>query len=103
MTKTHDLSPGLSHSRKEHGHGNRTSAGPRRSDSERWPELSIRKVPAASVPFGESISSNGKTVWASFHAGQLVCCGATHDEARDKYAVWIATRPREQDKGTATG
>jgi hypothetical protein len=94
VTKTHDLSPGLSHSRKEHGHGNQTSAGPRRPDSERWPELTVKKVAASSVPFGESISRNGKTVWASYHDDQLIAVGASHDEARDKYATWRATGTR---------
>ena len=46
-------------------HGNKTSWQPRRSDSGRWPELSLRKVPADSVPYGDSISRNGETVWAA--------------------------------------
>jgi hypothetical protein len=75
-------------------HGNKT-AWPHRPDSERFPELSVRKVAADSVPFGESISRNGKTVWAAYHDDRLIAVGATHDEARDKYATWRATRPRE--------
>lgn len=74
-----------------------------RAESERWPELSIRKVEASSVPYGEQVSHNGKTVWAAFHAGAFVCCAPTRDETRNKYAVWYANRPRGQHKGTATG
>jgi hypothetical protein len=59
-----------------------------RPDSERWPELSIRKVPASSVPFGESISRNGRTVWAGYHNGELVAVGATCDQTRAKYKNW---------------
>jgi hypothetical protein len=65
-------------------HGNKTS-WPHRPDSERWPEMSIRKVPVDSVPFGESISRNGRTVWAAYHNDMLIAVGATHDEARGRY------------------
>jgi hypothetical protein len=100
MTKTYASRDG-----KLGSHGNKTS-WPHRPDSERWPELSLRKVPADSVPYGESISRNGHTVWAGFHGDQFVCCGATHDEARAKYIDWDVRQKRgqcEQDKGTATG
>ena len=73
---------------REHGHGNAAS-WPHRPDSERWPELSLRKVPANSVPFGESISRNGRSVWAAYHNDELIAVGATHDEARRKYRDWI--------------
>ena len=61
---------------------------PYRPDSERWPELSIRKV---SVAFGERISRNGQTVWAAFHNGQLVCAANSADAARRKYRDWKAS------------
>jgi hypothetical protein len=85
-------------------HGNKT-AWPHRPDSERFPELSIRKVPADSVPYGESISRNGRTVWAAFHAGEFVCCGATHDEARDQYRDWSIRQSaaRAEAKRKASG
>jgi len=79
---------------KEHGHGNKAS-WPHRPDSERWPGLSLRKVPANSVPFGESISRTGRgTVWAAYHDGQPVAVAGTRDEARAKYASWHRDRER---------
>jgi hypothetical protein len=61
---------------------------PYRPDSERWPEISIRKVPADSAPFGESISRNGRTVCAAYHNDQLITMDATANEARGKYRDW---------------
>jgi hypothetical protein len=52
------------------------------------PELNIVSVKADSVPFGESISRNGRTVWAAFHNGQLAAVAETADAARRKYRVW---------------
>jgi hypothetical protein len=104
--KTHNLGV----TRKAYGdgqfgsHGNRRS-DTRRPDSERWPELSIRKVPASSVTHGESISRNGKTVWAAYDGERFVCAGATADEARRKYqAVKVGERAqaiRDADGDTA--
>jgi hypothetical protein len=46
----------------------------------------VRKVPADSVPFGDSISINGKTVWAAYDArGTLIAIAATASEVRRKY------------------
>ena len=61
-------------------HGNKThSGGPR-------PHIDVRKVSAASVPFGDSISSNGKTLWAAYDAeGRLVAVADTAPKARRKY------------------
>jgi hypothetical protein len=67
---------------------------PHRPDSERWPGMSLRKVPANSVLYGEFASRNGKTCWAAFHDGQLVAVASTHDEARAKYASWHRERER---------
>ena len=72
-------------------HGNKVY--PRRSQAEIHPERSVRKVPADSVPYGESISRNGRTVWAAYHNDVFVCAAATADEARGKYRIWIANRP----------
>jgi hypothetical protein len=47
------------------------------------PEL--RKVPADSVPYGSSISRNGKTVWVAYFAGTLIAVGTTAGEARAKF------------------
>lgn len=58
-----------------------------------WPaspgqHIDVRKVPADSVPYGGSISRNGRTVWAAFDAaGRLVCVAATANEARRKYRL----------------
>src|ERR1700722_13753380 len=64
-------------------HGNRVS-GPRVPLSERRPTMTIRKVPADSVPYGDSISRNGRTVHAAYDGERLVCLGASADEARRK-------------------
>jgi hypothetical protein len=93
MTKVHDLGAGPSHSQKEHGHGNKRS-DTHRPDSERFRELSIRKVQADSVPYGDSISRNGRTVWAAFHSDQLIAVGATVGEARRKYIDWHVEQRR---------
>jgi hypothetical protein len=45
----------------------------------------VRKVPANSVPYGESISHNGLTVWVALDGERVVCVGATSDEVRSKY------------------
>ena len=45
----------------------------------------VRKVPADSVPYGDSISRNGVFVWAAYEGERLVCVAATADEARRRY------------------
>lgn len=65
---------------KEHGHGNRIS--PRSPDRN---QPTIRKVEASTVPYGESISGNGRTVWIALDGERLVCVAATAEEARSKY------------------
>jgi hypothetical protein len=80
MTKIHNLDaqrPGKNHS----------------LGSKNWPHKpnpnadipTVRKVPASSVPYGESISRNGRTVWAAYDGERLVAVGATADEARQSY------------------
>jgi hypothetical protein len=77
-------------------HGNATS-GPRRSISERFPDMSRRKVPADSVPFGESISRNGETVWAAYDGETLVAVAATADDVLTKYKAWWYRREAKQN------
>jgi hypothetical protein len=49
-------------------------------------DIDVRKVPADSVPYGESISTRGDYVWCAYdERGTLVCVAATADEARRKY------------------
>lgn len=57
--------------------------------------LPVRKVPADSVPFGDSISRNGRTVWAGFDGDRVVCIAATSGECRTKWLAWERKR-REQ-------
>jgi hypothetical protein len=45
----------------------------------------IRKVPVDSVPYGASISTNGRTVFAAYDGERLVCVAASATEARRKY------------------
>ena len=46
----------------------------------------VRKVPATSVPFGDSISAHGKHVWVAYAPdGTQVVVAATAEEARFKY------------------
>jgi hypothetical protein len=67
---------------KDDRHGNRISKPPR---SDPHPPT-VRKVPAGSVPYGDSISRNGSSVWAAFNDdGKLICVAATAGEARRKY------------------
>ena len=60
---------------------------------ERRVHIDVRKVPASSVPYGDTISRNGRTVWAAYDGtGTLVAVGATAGEARRKY---LEARKRE--------
>ena len=62
-------------------HGNVSRTTPRKPDV----GLTLRKVPADSVPYGDSISRNGVFVWAAYEGDRLVCVAATADEARRRY------------------
>jgi hypothetical protein len=67
-------------------HGNAGRNKPRRVD----PDAPVlRKVPADSVPYGESISGNGRTVIAAYHGERLVCVAATAEEARRRYRALL--------------
>jgi hypothetical protein len=83
MTKTHDLGD-----KRPDPRGGERAWGPHRPDSERFPAMSVRKVDAATVPYGESVSKNGRVCWAAFHDGEFVCCAATRDECWTKYRDW---------------
>jgi hypothetical protein len=83
MTKVHDISYGETRSQKEHRRG-KDSSGPRRTYAEKYPERSIVKVPADSVPYGTDVSRNGRDVWAVFDYGELLCIAPTAKEARRK-------------------
>jgi hypothetical protein len=90
MTKIHDLSSrGPSKQRGQSSYVYKPDP----------PELSIVKVPADSVPFGESISTNGRTVWAAYHDGELAAVGGTADEARRKWRVWRVRLRRAEGEG----
>lgn len=68
---------------KDDRNANRVTHGPHRPDPH---PPTVRKVPADSVSYGESISLNGKTVWAAYDdAGRLIAVAATADEARHQY------------------
>lgn len=45
----------------------------------------VRKVPANSVPYGESISRNGRTVWVALEGERVVCVAATSADVRRKF------------------
>jgi hypothetical protein len=49
------------------------------------PDRAIRKVPATSVPFGESITRRGGSVWCAYLHGELVGTAASAPEARRMY------------------
>lgn len=80
---------------RDDSHGNKTS-GPRVPLSERFPDMSVRKVPADSVPYGDSISRNGDTVWTAYDGETLIAVAATADEVRDKYKAWWYARDAKQ-------
>jgi hypothetical protein len=72
-------------------HGNVSRNKPRRVDPH---APVVRKVPADSVPYGESISRNGRTVYAAYDGETLIAVAATADEVRAKYRLIL----REQEQ-----
>jgi hypothetical protein len=95
MTRVNDIMG--PEQRPDDSHGNRRHDRHRR-DSERFPLMSVRRIPVDSTPYGSSISRNGKTLWGGFHSDRLVAVGATSGEARARYIAWHLEqmRPREQ-------
>jgi len=90
-------------STQEHGHGNRL-----------WPHKPprdedvpvVRKVPADSVPYGDSISRNGRTVWAAYSDnGVLIGAAPTADEARKMWRTFMYRQREaaraEREKGSS--
>jgi hypothetical protein len=63
----------------------------------------IRKVPVDSVPYGASISTNGRTVFAAYDGTRLVCVATSATEARRKYRAAIIREERDShaSKGMA--
>ena len=60
----------------------------------------VRKVPADSVPYGESISRNGRTVWAAYIGERLVAVAATAEEARRKCRAVLEREIKERAEGS---
>ncbi len=85
MVKVHNLGGyEETRSQKEHRHG-RNQTGPRRTWAVRHADVDVRKVDAGSVRFGTDVSRSGRTVWAVYLDGELLCLGATAKEARHNY------------------
>ena len=87
MTKVHSFDSPKTFSKRDGQYGSYGLHGrnwPHHPDSVRFPELALRKVEADTVPYGPSIFKNGRTVWAAYHDGEYVCCGATREECRSK-------------------
>ena len=81
-------------------HGNTThSGGPRPLP----PSVSVRKIPASSVEYGESVSLNGQTVWAVYDDGVLVCIAPTAPEARRKYRAHVVRESTARHAKRAEG
>jgi len=101
MTKVHDLSTPRP---RAYGDGPNGSHGVNRKDrhipdSERFPAMSVRRIPVDSTPYGSSISRNGRTLWGGFHYDELVAVGATSGEAKRHYIDWS----RRQSSARAEG
>jgi len=83
--------PGCGPGGTHKNHGNQISPGKRRPCP-----LTIRKVPADSVPYGDSISRNGQTVWAAYDGERLLCVAASAEEARRKgMGLWHAESAKQ--------
>lgn len=80
------ISPGA---RFDNSHGNkiRTRTAPTEG-------FDVRKVRADTVPYGESISPNGETVWVAYDGERLLCVAATAEEARRKGRAAIQRRAK---------
>lgn len=56
----------------------------------------VRKVLANSVPYGESISRNGRTVWVALEGERVICVAASSAEVRRRFydiRKSLSTRP----------
>jgi hypothetical protein len=63
----------------------------------------IRKVAPDSVPYGESISRNGRTLWAAYDGETLVVVAATAGESRTKYREAMKAQERQAARDTEGG
>ena len=72
------IAPGSGRPDDSHG----AKAKPRGPD--RYAPTAVRRINASSVPYGEQISRNGRTVWAAYLGAELIALGSTADEARAK-------------------
>lgn len=62
--------------------------------------VTVRKVDARSVPYGDSISRNGRTVWIALDGDRVVCVAATSKEARRKCVdmLWAEQSERAEQR-----
>ena len=83
MVKVHDLGGyEETRSQKEHRHG-RNQTGPRRTWAVRHPvDVQGRRRQCTG---SADVSRSGRTVWAVYLDGELLCLGATAKEARHNY------------------
>jgi hypothetical protein len=63
--------------------------------------ITVRKVSADSVPYGESISTHGNYVWVAYEGDELIAIAPTAAEARGKYRDVL--RQRGVNRATPTG
>ena len=77
----------ITNTRRDDSHGN--SRNPRRSPP-RWVPT-LRKIPADSVPYGDSITHRSY-VWAAYHDEELIAVAATAPEVRAKFVEAMRVR-----------
>jgi hypothetical protein len=58
--------------------------------------MEVRKVQADSVPYGEQISRNGRTVFAAYYGTELLAVAASSAEVRIKYRAAILAREKAE-------
>jgi len=76
------------------GDGRRTSGSNKRFPDRPEQPIDVRKVLAASVPYGESISTKGRYVWAAYLGDERIAIAPTAVEARVKYRAVLRQRER---------
>lgn len=50
--------------------------------------LTVKKLPASEVPYGDQVSRRGGFVWAVFREDELLGAYATAREARRAHSIW---------------
>jgi hypothetical protein len=62
--------------------------------------VTVRKVDADSVPYGDSVSHNGRTCWIAVDGDRILCVRATAEQARragaDILAAEVSARYRQR-------